>query len=76
MPRKQPLAIHLRDIRLANNAGIHFPVCRAGEVTLNLDATRWPLTHVWADVTCGTCRRLALQRYPWAYQNKEVTGGR
>ena len=51
---------HMRDIRLRNNAGMDFPLCKAGAELLDLDAGRWPLTGKYSEVTCAHCRRHAL----------------
>jgi hypothetical protein len=59
--------IHMRDIRLRNNAGLNFPVCSADEETLDLDKGRWVTSGDFDEVTCPTCREKAPVRYPWAY---------
>jgi hypothetical protein len=61
--------VHLRDIRLLNNAGISFPLCLAGATRLDMDATGRKQTNVLADVTCPRCRTRAPRRYPWAYKS-------
>jgi hypothetical protein len=62
------LKTHLADLRLHNNAGIRYPLCKSGPDLLNLKATSWPLTNELTATTCKHCFRLALARYPWAYK--------
>lgn len=60
------MKLHIRDIRLANNAGIAFPVCQIrDEGPLDVDKTIWPTTSAKLG-TCKNCRRAFLKRYPWA----------
>jgi hypothetical protein len=63
-------AIHLRDIRLRNNGGMNFPLCRANEKTLDLDKTIWPTSSSMDIVTCKHCLLRAPRRYPWAFKKK------
>lgn len=67
------MKVHIGDIRLANNAGMQFPVCKAGAKMLDLDASRWNIqtstdyrnaedkTHF-----CKKCIAAWARRYPWA----------
>jgi hypothetical protein len=63
------MKLHIRDIRLFNNAGISFPVCRANEKLLDMDATRYSFAKVEngheVGVTCKHCIRIYPKRYPW-----------
>jgi hypothetical protein len=36
------MKLHLQDIRLKNNAGIDFPVCKRNEKCIDMEATRYP----------------------------------
>ncbi len=58
--------VHMRDIRLSNNAGIDFPVCHANAEMLDLDKSRLPTTGKMQEVTCERCKRMYFKRYPWA----------
>ena len=54
---------HLRSVRLHVNAGMSYPVCRANDRLLDLDAGRWPTTTATWEVTCRACiRAVALVR--------------
>ena len=55
---------HIKDIRLANNAGIAFPVCQANVDLLDMDKTGWIMAPA-DQATCQHCRRLYVKRYPW-----------
>lgn len=66
----RPPKTHLRDIRLKNNAGIDFPLCRAQARLLDFDNTELPTSGDMAEVTCNNCKRLAPKYYPWAYGRK------
>jgi len=59
--------VHLRDIRLRNNAGMEFPICAAGAEMLDLDKGHWLADGYLRNVTCKKCRTVAPLRYPWAY---------
>ena len=61
------MKVHLRDIRLRNNAGLDFPLCCTGGELLDIDKGRLPTTETIAEVTCKHCLRLAPKRYPWVY---------
>lgn len=50
-------ATHFRSLRLANNAGIDFPLCYANAARLDMEKGRLPLTTDRTKVTCGRCRR-------------------
>lgn len=56
---------HIRDIRLYNNAGISFPVCRAGAEMLDLDCTRYEMANPETAATCLRCPDAYKKRYPW-----------
>ena len=58
-------AIHIKDIRLGNNAGMDFPVCLANAPLLNVDAGRWMLTSDRRLATCKHCIRLFPLHYAW-----------
>lgn len=67
------MKLHLIDIRLRNNAGMNFPVCKASERLLDLDASRWPLASSTdyretsdKSVFCKHCVRTWAKRYAWA----------
>lgn len=67
--------IHLEDIRLHNNAGISFPVCRlTRKGPLDLDASRLTTTGTFQDVTCPRCIARGPKRYPWARWAKKEKG--
>jgi hypothetical protein len=57
---------HIRDLRLFNNAGISFPVCRASDEKLDLDKSSWPTVAHPKDSTCNNCKIAFRKRYPWA----------
>jgi hypothetical protein len=59
-------AIHIRDLRLRNNAGINFPVCAAEEHLLDLNKSLWTLTTDTNQATCKACKKAFVKRYPWA----------
>jgi hypothetical protein len=52
--------VHLRDLRLRNNAGIDFPACHAGARLLDMDKGRLESTGEASRVTCARC--LAIVR--------------
>ena len=59
---------HIRDIRLFNNAGISFAMCKlpAENKPLDLDAgTGLPMAHP-DKATCSNCKRAYTKRYSWA----------
>ena len=58
---------HLTDSRLANNAGMHIPVCKANARLLDCSAGRLKQSRRMNDVTCPKCERLGVKRYPWAF---------
>lgn len=58
--------IHARDIRLANNAGMAFPVCYANAELLDCTKGRLLTTSDFALVTCKRCLKAWPKRYPWA----------
>ena len=57
--------IHIRDIRLFNNAGMSFPVCCADEELLDVDKARWKCGPV-KEATCKKCIKAHAEKYPWA----------
>lgn len=59
--------IHLTDLRLSNNAGLHIPVCKAGARLLDMDSSRLRQSKRMNEVTCPRCERYGVSRYPWAY---------
>ena len=59
------MKLHIRDIRLYNNAGIDFPVCRAQEKLLDMEVTRYPMAIDPRNATCKHCHRAYAQVYPW-----------
>lgn len=58
--------VHLRDIRLYNNAGMRFPVCHASARLLDLDKSGLRMD-TDEKVTCIRCAKKAIKRYSWAY---------
>jgi hypothetical protein len=58
--------VHMRDIRLFNNAGMQFPVCQAGAALLDCDKGHWQITTNEAEVTCKLCPARYRKYYPWA----------
>lgn len=54
----KPRAMHMRSLRLYNNAGISFPLCYAGAALLDMDKGRLASTSDKASVTCKKCQRL------------------
>jgi len=59
--------IHIRDIRLHNNAGISMPVCYAAQKgPLDMDKTGCKTSPLVVDITCKHCLRVFPKRYPWA----------
>jgi hypothetical protein len=66
------MAIHARDIRLSNNAGMAFPVCAAQAPLLDTDKSRWLTTGDIHLVTCQNCLRTWPKRYPWATQRAKI----
>ena len=60
------MKLHIRDIRLRNNAGIDMPVCKASAELLDMDATRYPTTGDRKQATCKHCIRQYAHRYAWA----------
>jgi len=68
------MKIHLRDIRMYNNAGMNFPVCRTQDRLLDLEASRYTMANREdyrnADdksVFCKHCLRMWNERYgDWA----------
>ena len=61
--------IHLRDIRLRNNAGMDFPTCESSRKLLRTEST-FTTTGDPREVTCDRCLRAAKVRYAWAYGGK------
>lgn len=59
------MKMHIKDIRLFNNAGMSFPVCQAGAKLLDLDKTAWK-TGTEDEATCKRCMRAYAKRYGWA----------
>lgn len=49
------MKIHLRDIRLRNNAGMDFPHCQANARLLDTDKGRWKIAGYAQEVTCKHC---------------------
>ncbi len=47
--------IHLRDLRLRNNAGMDFPTCYAGAALLDTDKSRLASSGDASKVTCKRC---------------------
>ena len=60
------MKLHIRDIRLFNNAGISFPVCQASVKMLDLDKTAWSCAKERKDATCAHCKVAFQKRYEWA----------
>lgn len=60
------MKMHLRDIRLRNNAGLAFPLCYASAALLDTDKGYLPTTGEFNEVTCKRCIAMAPKRYPWA----------
>ena len=58
--------IHLRSIRLMNNAGINFPLCYSRARLLDLDKSGLPTSGKWGEVTCERCKAEA-RRDPGMY---------
>jgi hypothetical protein len=58
------MKIHLRDIRLRNNAGMDFPQCYVTTANLDIDKSRLPTTGDPKKVTCKRCLRY-LNTPPW-----------
>ena len=58
--------VHMRDICLASNAGMYFPVCHANAKLLDCDKGRWETTGNLSEVTCQNCIKTFKKRYPWA----------
>ena len=50
--------IHIRDLRLRNNAGMDFPECQGQAKLLDCDKSRWRTTGSLGEVTCKNCLRL------------------
>jgi hypothetical protein len=71
MPKRAPrrMAVHMRDIRLMNNAGMFYPVCRANREKLDTSFVCKITAHV-DQVTCKNCLREYPRQYPWATQKK------
>ncbi len=63
--------IHMRDIRMRNNAGINFPVCHANEEMLSLEKTRREIVSDINNVTCKHCLKRYPQYYPWATKRND-----
>lgn len=65
---------HIRDIRLANNAGINLPACKAGARLLNTSFRGRVLPYAEAVKTnsgpCPACVKAYAKRYPWALERK------
>ncbi len=67
---------HYRDLRLANNAGISLPVCKANEPLLDLDASHWRMTMTSSAVTCRACIAAWARDYDWAGPIGPQNGGK
>lgn len=60
-------AVHIRDTRLFNNAGISFPVCQVGDKPLDTDKCRWTTAQASGQkATCKACIKRVAVLYPWA----------
>lgn len=57
--------LHMRDIRLFNNAGMALPVCEAGRTFLRVDCG-FDTVNNYEMVNCPRCKKQAPKRYPWA----------
>jgi len=57
--------VHLRDLRLRNNAGIEYPCCQANGGLIDLDKP-YKLSSEEKEITCKHCQRAAQRKYPWA----------
>lgn len=64
--------VHMRDIRLRNNAGLDYPVCKAEAHSLDMYETALPMTGDQSRVTCKHCIRAFAKRYPWAVRAAPV----
>lgn len=51
--------VHLYSMRLANNAGMRFPLCYSNAKLLDTDKSHLPTVGNLARVTCAHCRRIA-----------------
>lgn len=65
---------HIQDIRLANNAGMSFPVCKANAPLLDLDAAHWAIASDRYLATCKRCIRLFPLRYQWVQRMRRKGG--
>lgn len=69
MPQRKPV-VHIRDIRLRNNAGMDFPVCYASAELLDLDKSRLPNANLDDAIAsgrcCKRCQHAYARRYGWA----------
>lgn len=60
------MKMHMEDIRLANNAGMEFPVCQVNAKLLDLDKGHWNTTGDQSKVDCKHCKKAFAKRYAWA----------
>lgn len=67
---KRPTIVHLRSIRLRNNAGMNFPTCYAGARLLDCDKGYLPTTGEVEKTTCKRCLRIATTTLKWIYGKK------
>lgn len=58
-------ATHKRSVRLINNAGMSYPVCRSGSAMLCLDASLWKMSVINERVTCRNCLKV-IKKNPFA----------
>jgi len=63
--------VHLRNLRLYNNAGMNFPECYAGAKLLDTDKGRLPTSPILEKVTCPRCLRRSLKQ--WYVTDKDET---
>ena len=69
------MKLHIRDVRLFSNSGLHFPVCKIGKGPLNLEWTKLPTTGIPLEATCKHCIKQYPKKYPWAKKpEKEAKG--
>jgi len=68
-------AVHRRDMRLHNNAGMNFPVCRVSDKPIDTALCAWPTTADPSKVTCKACLKMHTELYPHtAIQTKAEAG--
>ena len=59
---------HLRDLRLLNNAGMDYPLCRADDELLDTEVhhdPEWQTTANAKECDCLDCWERAGKAYPW-----------